>query len=83
MPGEGVEATTIGAKNDSPGQRVNLAKRYKWETDGTCFERNPGIKWRLILLGLSMPLMLVAGVFTWPDYDSRQNAMITEVQLQS
>ena len=47
------------------------------------FERNPGIKWRFILLGLSMPLMLVAGTFIWLDYDSRQNAMITEVRLQS
>jgi len=47
------------------------------------FERNPGIKWRIILLGLSMPLMIVAGVFIWLDYESRRDAIITEVRLQS
>lgn len=46
-------------------------------------ERNPGLRYRLILLGLSLPLMLVAGVFIWLDYDSRHDAIITEVRLQS
>jgi len=46
-------------------------------------ERNPGVKWRLFLFALSLPLMIVAGVFIWQDYESRRDAIVSEVRLRS
>ena len=45
--------------------------------------RHPGAKWRLVLLGLSAPLIAIAVLFTWMDYTARREATITEVRLQS
>jgi len=47
------------------------------------FEAHPGARWRLILLTLILPLVVVSAVFIWQDYQSRRDATTTEVRLKS
>ena len=41
------------------------------------------IRWRLILLALALPLVIVSSIFIWQDYQSRRDAITTEVRLKS
>ena len=40
-------------------------------------------RWRLILLALALPLVIVSTVFIWQDYQSRRDAITTQVSLKS
>ena len=47
------------------------------------FEGHPGARWRLILLTMVLPLVVISAVFIWQDYQSRRDATTTEVRLKS
>ena len=47
------------------------------------FERYPGTSWRLALFALTIPLVVVSAVFIWQDYQSRRDAITTQVMLQA
>ena len=47
------------------------------------FARYPGTSWRLVLFALTIPLVVVSAVFIWQDYQSRRDAITTQVQLQA
>ena len=46
-------------------------------------EGHSAIKWRLILLVLALPLVIVSLIFIWQDYQSRRDAITTQVSLKS
>ena len=46
-------------------------------------EGHLAIRWRLILLVLALPLVIVSSIFIWQDYQSRRDATTTEVRLKS
>ena len=41
------------------------------------------MRWRLTLLALVLPLVAVSAIFIWQDYQSRRDAITTEVRLKS
>lgn len=47
------------------------------------FESHSGARWRLVLLGLMVPLVVASVVSIWQDYQSRREAIITQVGLKS
>jgi len=46
-------------------------------------EGHPAVRWRLTLLALVLPLVVVSAVFIWQDYQSRRDAITTQVRLKS
>jgi len=46
-------------------------------------EGHSAIKWRLILVTLALPLVIVSSIFIWQDYQSRRDAITTQVRLKS
>jgi signal transduction histidine kinase len=46
-------------------------------------EGHPSARWRLTLLALVLPLVVVSAVFIWQDYQSRRDAITTQVRLKS
>ena len=47
------------------------------------FQRNIGLRWRLALLVLMVPMAVAGAVLIWQDYQSRRDAIITQVNLKS
>lgn len=47
------------------------------------FASYPGTSWRLVLFALTVPMVVVSAAFIWLDYQSRRDAITTQVQLQS
>ncbi len=45
--------------------------------------RPDGARWRLLLLGLTLPLVASSAVFIWQDYQARRDSIIDQVRLQS
>ena len=46
-------------------------------------EAHLAARWRLTLLVLVLPLVVVGAVFVWQDYQSRRDAITTQVSLKS
>ena len=49
----------------------------------TFFQKNIGIRWRLGLVVLTIPMAVAGAVLIWQDYQSRRDAIITQVNLKS
>ena len=49
----------------------------------TFFQRNIGLRLRLALLVLTVPMVVAGGVLIWQDYQSRRDAIITQANLKS
>ena len=47
------------------------------------FRRHTGLRWRLVLLVLTVPMAVAGAVLIWQDYQARHDAMITQVSLKS
>ena len=46
-------------------------------------QRNIGLRWRLALLVLMVPMAVAGAVLIFQDYQSRRDAIITQVNLKS
>ena len=47
------------------------------------FRWGSGVRWRAILLALTVPLVASGAIFIWQDYQARRDAIVTQVRLKS
>ena len=47
------------------------------------FRRHTGLRWRLVLLALTVPMAVAGAVLIWQDYQARRDAITTQVSLKS
>ena len=46
-------------------------------------EGHPGLRWRLALGMLTIPLVIAGAIFVWQDHQARKDAIVTQVSLKS
>jgi two-component system, cell cycle sensor histidine kinase and response regulator CckA len=72
----------IQKQNLTPGGvRDNF--RHAVATVSRTLAHRPGIRWRVVLLALLIPLVGASGWFIWQDYHVRHEAIVTEVWQES